>query len=235
MPRLMAFGIVGLAGCASPASTPIFRATQLDYALAVEWLGAQRTTDGWGFVNARGYEIVVDSWQLGTVYVELVPCPSPGASSTSDVEATPVHGAYTHDPSVLEGPWLEELVSGETLSVGRVAVDAEDYCEGFHVHAVADGAMASETSGRFRAPGADEWTRFEAWTPLSSSGLTELEGGRLDDSLEVGEVRVIWTRHPVLAFSEVDFEALTESELGFVLASELARTSTANWFIAPGP
>jgi hypothetical protein len=220
---------------ALPAGAPVA------YQLAWDWGAASLDASGArSLTTALGYRVTVEKLYTATVSMELIPCttarrerPRPPLGWLSPRSAAADHD-YNHDASLLSVA-VPETAAGEPQGFGKATASGQTYCQLFAL----GGAVADWTSDGFRMQGwslyfrgsyarDDESPRsVEAFVGLGRGALRPLTAAA-PVLADADGVQVTLTRHVAQALDDVDFAALSPTDLAFEILARLGTTATAS-------
>lgn len=241
--RLLGLALLGLPGCDVSDGEMIededalgVLVERVTYHQDWVWGGAAPEDEGtgWSLTTDLGYEVHVERAWLTTYSVALVPCPEEtddGVMATLGEWLVPTahagHGG-TLDASAMDEPFVEDLSTPETTTLGTVDFTEGRYCR-VHLLAAAapEDARAADPlddpsgttmvlEGWFRAPGSEDARELLVETSLANGTFLELPDGlQVDGALEITIHRRLDT---LLDGIELDRDDPSEVERAVLLA-----------------
>jgi hypothetical protein len=250
---------LALAACGPPPALPdssspaaplhLAAGTPVAYVLDWSWDDARRDGDAHVFTTDRGYTITLATAYLATGRAELVPCHDTGplAGAVSALLVPVAHAAHSRagDASAVTAPVVESAHAARPHLLGRAFASGHTYCSvhllGVPVDApAADGFQLSRETlvltGHWTPPGSATRHPLHASINLQDGSLRPLSGWTTfptDLAPASADIAVILTRHPTLAFNNLDLSALSNTDLAFAVLGNLLQTTEARLATRP--
>ena len=220
---------------------PILR-EKVRYTLDWDWGTARpRIGGGWSVRTDKGYDVQVDSGQIVTRNLELVPChvappPPPQATLLRWLAPNPVyagHSSLIPNESKITASYVEDIAAPRELFMESRIVTDPEYCRAHYLVArergSPPGSLTLNVSGIWRRSTEESGEPFQIKSAAAYGEFKPFQlsdGSNLDRRLIVGGIDVSVSRSLDTLFDGIDFASGTSDTDGMRVLRNLVSNTT---------